>query len=187
MEGEACPSLPESDSGFATTVDHRLPLHPRALTPSPVQALPPIPFALFPPSTPTPLPLPLPFQRVFRLSLLGFTAYVTADPEALRPLLADEGGHFTIPVQTFTALMGAYNLQAHKEVHAAWVRGLRGQRGGWAGPGWLGGSKGWVGGRRGQGWGGRHRLGGTEARVCVCARLRGGDAEHKRATAAAAV
>ncbi|PNW77209.1 hypothetical protein CHLRE_10g426750v5 [Chlamydomonas reinhardtii] len=64
------------------------------------------------------------YGRVFRLSLLGFTAYVTADPEALRPLLADEGGHFTIPVQTFTALMGAYNLQAHKEVHAAWRKVL---------------------------------------------------------------
>ncbi|KAG2446202.1 hypothetical protein HXX76_000795 [Chlamydomonas incerta] len=64
------------------------------------------------------------YGRVFRLSLLGFTAYVTADPEALRPLLADDGGHFTMPVQTFTALMGSYNLQAHKEAHSAWRKVL---------------------------------------------------------------
>ncbi len=52
----------------------------------------------------------------------GFQVYVVADPEALRPVLSDEAGLFTMPARAFTRLMGTCNVLDKKDVHGPWVR-----------------------------------------------------------------
>ncbi|GLI68575.1 hypothetical protein VaNZ11_013043 [Volvox africanus] len=60
------------------------------------------------------------YGRVFRMQLLGFEAYVVADPEALRPLLSDDGASVAMPVKTFIWLMENLNVLRSKETHRPW-------------------------------------------------------------------
>ncbi|GIL61137.1 hypothetical protein Vafri_15545 [Volvox africanus] len=60
------------------------------------------------------------YGRVFRMRLLGFEAYVVADPEVLRPLLSDDGATVAMPVQTFNWLMENLNVLRSKETHRPW-------------------------------------------------------------------
>ncbi|GLC51530.1 hypothetical protein PLESTB_000512400 [Pleodorina starrii] len=60
------------------------------------------------------------YGKVFRMHLLGCEAVVVADPEALRPILGNDGALFEIPVQSFRWLMGSYYVQNRKDIHTPW-------------------------------------------------------------------
>ncbi|PNW77208.1 hypothetical protein CHLRE_10g426700v5 [Chlamydomonas reinhardtii] len=60
------------------------------------------------------------YGRVFRLNLLGHTAFVVSDEAALRGVLSDDGAIATIPFRAFSDLMGEYGTQSVKEIHGPW-------------------------------------------------------------------
>ncbi|EFJ44894.1 hypothetical protein VOLCADRAFT_106263 [Volvox carteri f. nagariensis] len=68
----------------------------------------------------TAAPVSDPTGRVFRMKLLGMETYVVADPEALRPLLSDDGAHFAIPIASFNWLMESLSVQNSKQTHGPW-------------------------------------------------------------------
>ncbi|KAG2440474.1 hypothetical protein HYH02_010354 [Chlamydomonas schloesseri] len=60
------------------------------------------------------------YGKVFRLSMLGHTAFVVSDEVALRSVLSDDGAIATIPFRAFNDLMGEYGTQSIKEIHGPW-------------------------------------------------------------------
>ncbi|KAG2446203.1 hypothetical protein HXX76_000796 [Chlamydomonas incerta] len=60
------------------------------------------------------------YGNVFRLSMLGHTAFVVSDEVALRGVLSDDGAIATIPFRAFSDLMGEYGTQSVKEIHGPW-------------------------------------------------------------------